>query len=88
MEETIVYPPRTIMEVFKMLPEGTLAEVIDNTLYMSPTPTIKHQRLSRILTTQIDNFLSESKLGEMFYAPWMYTWTKIIQPYSLIFLYS
>ena len=43
MQETLIHPPRTIMEVFKMLPEGTLAEVIDNTLYMSPTPITIHQ---------------------------------------------
>lgn len=34
--ETIVHPPRTIMEVFDLLPEGTLAELIDNQLFMSP----------------------------------------------------
>jgi len=27
-------PPRTAMEVYEMLPEGTLAEVINNMLYM------------------------------------------------------
>jgi len=26
-----------------MLPEGTLAEVIDNTIYMPPSPTFEHQ---------------------------------------------
>jgi Uma2 family endonuclease len=42
-------PPRTIMEVFKMLPEGTLAELINGQIYMSPTPTNLHQRISRKL---------------------------------------
>jgi len=69
MQETLIHPPRTIMEVFKMLPEGTLAEVIDNTLYMLPTPTGKHQRISRLLTTQLDLFVTKNKLGEIFYAP-------------------
>jgi len=27
-------PPRTAMEMYEMLPEGTLAEVINNMLYM------------------------------------------------------
>ncbi|MFZ6010184.1 MAG: Uma2 family endonuclease [Bacteroidota bacterium] len=58
------------MEVFKMLPEGTLAEVIENALYMSPTPTGKHQRLSRKLSTQLDQFVTSEDLGEIFYAPY------------------
>ncbi|MCW5911426.1 MAG: Uma2 family endonuclease [Cyclobacteriaceae bacterium] len=69
MQEVIVHPPRTIMEVFKMLPEGTLAEVIDNTLYMSPTPVTSHQRIVRKLSTEIDNFLTSENLGELFFAP-------------------
>lgn len=69
MQETLIHPPRTIMEVFKMLPEGTLAEVIDNTLYMSPTPITIHQRILRKLSTEIDGFLTENNLGELFFAP-------------------
>jgi Uma2 family endonuclease len=69
MVETSIHIPRTIMEVFHMLPEGTLAEVINNTLYMSPTPTLKHQRLSRKLSTQSDHYVSALDCGEIFYAP-------------------
>ena len=69
MQETLIHPPRTIMEVFKMLPEGTLAEVIDNTLYMSPTPITIHQWILRKLSTEIDSFLTENNLGELFFAP-------------------
>lgn len=43
MEITIEHPPRTLMEVFDMLPEGSLAELIDNRLYMPPSPTFFHQ---------------------------------------------
>lgn len=69
MEETIIHPPRTIMEVFKMLPEGTLAEVIDNRLYMSASPIGKHQHLVTKLTILIGNFIYEKKLGELYVAP-------------------
>ena len=69
MRKEIITPPRTIMEVFKMLPEGTLAEVIENTLYMSPTPSTKHQRLVTLLLTQIHKYVSENSLGEVFPAP-------------------
>ncbi len=69
MEAVILSPPRTIMEVFKMLPEGTLAEVIENTLYMSPTPVTNHQRIIRKLAVQIDQHLEANSLGELFFAP-------------------
>jgi Uma2 family endonuclease len=69
MQETIVYPPRTIMEVFKMLPEGTLAEVIDKTLYMSPTPVTAHQRIISKLIIQIGGHLEKLNPGEIFTAP-------------------
>jgi Uma2 family endonuclease len=69
MTEALIHPPRTIMEVFKMLPEGTLAEVIENTLYMSPTPVKQHQRILRKLSTQFDVFVTDHNLGEIFYAP-------------------
>jgi Uma2 family endonuclease len=61
--------PRTAMEVFNMLPEGTLCEVIDNALYMSPSPTTDHQRILGNLFTQINYFLIHNTAGEAFVAP-------------------
>lgn len=69
IHQKVGFPPRTVMEVFKMLPEGTLAEVIENTLYMSPTPIKEHQRILRKLSTQLDLFVTEKNLGEIFYGP-------------------
>lgn len=65
----MLHPPRTIMEVFKMLPQGTLAEVIENTLYMSPTPTGQHQRILKELLVQLDLTLRETNMGEVFISP-------------------
>lgn len=67
--ETLLSVPRTIMDVFKSLPEGTLAEVINNTLYMSPAPGKSHQRILRRLFTQLDQHVSQNNLGEVFCAP-------------------
>ena len=61
--------PRTAMEVFNMLPEGTLCEVIDNVLYMSPSPTTDHQRILLNIAFEIKSFLSRQPLGEVFVAP-------------------
>ncbi|MBA2422160.1 MAG: Uma2 family endonuclease [Chitinophagales bacterium] len=65
----ILSPPRTAMEVFNLLPEGTLSEVVDNILYMSPAASHEHQRISRILLTQMHIFIEKKKLGEVFNAP-------------------
>jgi len=62
-------PPRTTMEVFKMLPEGTHCELINGTIYMSPAPTSRHQSLIVTLTGQFYNFVNETKSGEVFIGP-------------------
>lgn len=69
MNHVIESPPRTIMQVFKMLPEGTLAEVIENVLYMSPAPNPFHQRILLRLSSRLDNYVSENELGEILIAP-------------------
>ena len=61
--------PRTAMEVFNMLPEGTLCEVIDNTLYMSPSPTLYHQQLLTDLSTDLNYFAKKNALGRVLVAP-------------------
>ncbi len=57
------------MQVFRMLPEGTLAEVIDNTLVMSPAPSPLHQEVSMKLTMALYNFISQNEIGKLFAAP-------------------
>ena len=41
------------MEVYKSLPEGTLAEVIDNQIYMSPSPVFNHQDILIEIASQL-----------------------------------
>jgi Uma2 family endonuclease len=62
-------PPRTAIEVFEMLPEGTLAEVINNVLYMLPAPNFEHQRLLSRLFTIMNVYIMENNLGECVFAP-------------------
>src|SRR4051795_9827307 len=57
--EPYIPPPRTALEIYKILPEGTRCEVIENVLYMLPPNTIDHQRLAAILTTQIDPLIEQ-----------------------------
>jgi Uma2 family endonuclease len=68
-EEVLIHPPRTAMAVFKMLPEGTLAEVIENQLFMPPSPNPFHQEISIELSSSIFLFTKLEKLGKVFAAP-------------------
>ncbi len=63
MSVAIQTPPRTIMEVYRSLPEGTLAELIDNVIYMSPSPLSNHQIISSDLLTDINYYLRKNGLG-------------------------
>jgi Uma2 family endonuclease len=69
MTVEISSPPRTIMEVYKMLPEGTLAELINGQLYMSPSPTNKHQWLLISMVRTIADFVETNSLGKILIAP-------------------
>jgi Uma2 family endonuclease len=68
--QSIKTPPRTMMEVFKSLPEGTLAELIHGNLYMSPAPTTAHQRILLKLTIAISTYVDNADFGEVFIAPY------------------
>ncbi len=69
MQISIPTPPRTIMEVFKMLPEGTLAELINGTIYMSPSPLSRHQLVSNDLCTDLTVHLRSKRAGKVLSAP-------------------
>jgi len=61
--------PRTAIEVFEMLPEGILCQVIENVIYMSPAPFYEHQRLIIIIASKIHEFVTAGTLGECTTAP-------------------
>jgi Uma2 family endonuclease len=69
MKSTVVNPPRTIMEVFKNLPEGTLAELIDNVIYMSPTPVTNHQKVLLTIARRLSEQLEDFGKGQVIIAP-------------------
>jgi Uma2 family endonuclease len=78
------------MDVFEMLPEGTLCEVIDNAIFMTPPPSTDHQRISMKLSARIENFISELNLGEVFAAPcgvYLDNGESVVQP-DLLFVKS
>jgi Uma2 family endonuclease len=57
------------MEVYQMLPEGTLAEIINNQIFMSPSPLSKHQKILNRINNRLYNYFELNGLGEVFTAP-------------------
>jgi Uma2 family endonuclease len=62
-------PPRSAIEILEMLPEGTLAEMINNTIYMAPAPSFRHQGVLSSLHTEINVFVKNNKLGKCIVSP-------------------
>ncbi len=69
MRTLLETPPRTIMEVYKSLPEGTLAELIDNVIYMSPSPVTKHQKVMQVIFRRLSEIVEDVDRGEIIIAP-------------------
>lgn len=68
-ESQIESPPRTIMEVYKNLPQGTLAELIDNVIYMSPSPVYKHQSVLQSIFRKLSDEVEDKSKGKVIIAP-------------------
>ena len=49
--------------------DGRRHELIDGEHYVTPSPSLRHQRISRRFATAFDDFLRAHPLGEVFYAP-------------------
>jgi Uma2 family endonuclease len=89
MKTSIDSPPRTMIEVFKMLPEGTLAELIDNHLFMSPSPKSKHQIILNEINFQFLLHFKKNKTGMVYIAPFDVYLDKdknVVQPDLIILL--
>lgn len=80
-------PPRTIMEVFESLPEGTLAEVINNQLIMTPSPDFWHQDIVTEVASQLRLYVNQKAMGKIIVAPMdvYFGWKNVFQP-DIIFL--
>ena len=70
MKPLIETPPRSIMEVYKNLPEGTLAELINNVLYMSPSLATDHQETLKKIFRALDSQIEKEGRGIVLFAPY------------------
>lgn len=61
--------PSNALDVFRLLPKGTRAEVLNNVLYMSPSPFYEHQQLVTLLTGKLWAYIETVKSGILLVAP-------------------
>src|SRR5690606_337777 len=64
-----IQPPRTLREVYDALPEGTLAQLVEGQLVMSPAPTYGHQSLLNKINYLLLQFVEANNTGEVIIAP-------------------
>lgn len=62
-------PPRTLLEVYESLPEGTLAELVNNQLVMEPAPDFYHQDIVTEIATQLRNTAIAKVMGKVVVSP-------------------
>lgn len=61
--------PKTMVDIYRLLPEGTPIQVINNRFFMSPAPNFKHFSISKSIFKKLDVFVEEHNLGIICYAP-------------------
>src|SRR4051812_27994552 len=66
----VLNPPRTMFEVFESLPEGTLCQLINNILIMSPAPSDPHQKVLGEIFSELLAYTKKNNLGEARVAPY------------------
>ncbi|HET7117364.1 MAG TPA: Uma2 family endonuclease [Hanamia sp.] len=82
MLDTLIHPPKSMLEVWKSLPEGTLCQLINNKLIMSPAPIDIHQVVLNKINIAISKLIEKSGSGELRIAPYDVHLSKqnILQP--------
>lgn len=61
--------PQTMLEVYKLLPEGTPIQLINNHLYMSPAPRFTHFDVVKKLFKQFEANATDNNSGVVAFAP-------------------
>ncbi len=70
MENTAIqHPPRTLMEVYRILPEGTWVQLVENELMIRPTPLVIHQEMLGKIIAEIYGHLKDNPIGEVILGP-------------------
>ncbi len=67
--ETITRPPRTGKEAFEQMPQGTLCQLINDAIIMSPAPNTPHADIQNEIFNCLYSFVKRKKLGKTYCAP-------------------
>ncbi|MDQ6903582.1 MAG: Uma2 family endonuclease [Bacteroidota bacterium] len=89
MPGALIHPPKSMLEIWETLPEGTLCQLINNKLVMSPSPVDIHQVILNEINIEIALYLRKNKMGEIRIAPYDVHFSKenILQP-DIVFIKS
>lgn len=82
MADILLHPPKSMLEVWESLPEGTLCQLINNKLIISPAPKDVHQVILNKINIAFSKYLEKSNVGELRVAPYDVHFSKqnILQP--------
>ena len=82
MADMLLHPPKSMLEVWESLPEGTLCQLINNKLIMSPAPIDIHQAILNEINVEISILLRKNEIGKIRIAPYDVHFSKqnILQP--------
>ncbi len=61
--------PETMVDVYRLLPEGTPIEVIGNQFYISPAPNLSHFNIVDAIVDELKKIVSKEHVGRVFFAP-------------------
>ena len=64
--EVMVRPPRTGIEAFGLMPEGTLCQLINDVLIMSPAPNIPHANAQNEIFNALWEYVKKNNLGKVY----------------------
>ena len=61
--------PQTLVDVYRLLPEGTPIQVIQNQFYMSPSPNFQHFDILDQVSDALKEEVKKKNSGRVFFAP-------------------
>lgn len=65
----LMHKPKTLVDVYRLLPEGTPIQVIQNKFYMSPSPNFLHFDILDKIADVLKEEVKKQNLGRIFFAP-------------------
>jgi Uma2 family endonuclease len=69
VRETVTRIPGQTLADMQALPEGTLAQLLDDEIIVSPSPNFLHQRIVALFFRALANFVEDGELGQVVVAP-------------------